>query len=252
MSIAYLSAAFAIEGLRPTAKLVLLKLADNANDDGYCYPSRAHIERHTGLSKSTISRTVKQLAEKGIIEIIPQYSEGVQLPNHYRLRLEMKGVGAEEHGGRRRGARGVGAEEHTEPSEGTVNEPTPHSPPDEIKDMELPAELSREAWHEWVDYRRARRQKLTKQTAERQIQKLSRMASHGIDPDAVIEQSIEQGWQGLFELKDNRYGRPRDEFRNPFARAAMSRAEAERNAVEYGGPLLEHHASGVERERGGD
>jgi DNA-binding transcriptional ArsR family regulator len=120
MSIKAISWAFE-QDTPPTTKLVLLKLADNANDDGYCWPSQSTIARHTGLNRSTVNRHIKKLADAGLVEVIPRSKDGVSLPNHYQLHIEWgsckeKGVGAESHRGGRRESQGVVAEEHTEPS----------------------------------------------------------------------------------------------------------------------------------------
>ena len=55
------------------------------------------------------------------------------------------------------------------------------------------------AWSQWCNYRKALRHTMTRETAKRQLAMLSRY------PPAVaiaaIDQSIEQGWQGLFPDK---------------------------------------------------
>lgn len=48
-------------------KLILLKLADNSNDDGECWPSIATIVRETEIAKSTVCRKMKELEDDGII-----------------------------------------------------------------------------------------------------------------------------------------------------------------------------------------
>jgi hypothetical protein len=55
------------------------------------------------------------------------------------------------------------------------------------------------AWNEWNDYRREIRKKLTPATAKKQLKKLA-----GYPEQVAIEmitQSIEKGWQGLFEIE---------------------------------------------------
>lgn len=61
-----------------------------------------------------------------------------------------------------------------------------------------------DAWAKWVSYRKNIRHALVQETAEGQIKKLMKM-SGGSDTvaAAIIEQSIDHGWQGLFELKEN-------------------------------------------------
>lgn len=119
MSIRAISWAFDAE-VPPTTKLVLLKLADNSNDDGYCWPSQSTIARHTGLTRETINRHIRKLRHEGLVEIRHRMEDGVSLPNHYRLNLG--GVVTENHRGCDGESQGVVTENHTEPSVRTVNE----------------------------------------------------------------------------------------------------------------------------------
>ncbi len=70
------------------------------------------------------------------------------------------------------------------------------------KDIEIPAVLAgihgfNEAWERWQTYRLELRRPLTLSTARLQLGFLGQQK----DPLAVIQQSIERGWQGLFALK---------------------------------------------------
>lgn len=55
---------FKNDTLEPTKKLIMLSLADNANDEGFCYPSINTISRKTSLSKPTIIKHIRELEEK--------------------------------------------------------------------------------------------------------------------------------------------------------------------------------------------
>lgn len=68
MSVVYLKPAWQAEGLSPPEKLVLLKLADQASDDGLCWPSIETIRTHTALGKTAVYRSLAQLEERGLIE----------------------------------------------------------------------------------------------------------------------------------------------------------------------------------------
>lgn len=50
-------------------KLVLIKLADNANDEGYCWPSYQYIADHCGMNRRTVIRYVKALEKKGVLSV---------------------------------------------------------------------------------------------------------------------------------------------------------------------------------------
>ena len=51
----------------PLCKLVLIKLADNANDKGECWPSYQHIADQCEMSKSTVRKHIKDLSDSGFL-----------------------------------------------------------------------------------------------------------------------------------------------------------------------------------------
>ena len=55
-------------------------------------------------------------------------------------------------------------------------------------------------WREWGEYRREIRKKITETTARRQLKKLIDAGPGAAE--AMIDQSIENGWTGLFPLKE--------------------------------------------------
>lgn len=67
MSVHVSSAVWKIEGVTPTDKLILLKLADHANDDGECWPSIRRMVRETCLAKTTVCRRLRELEADGVI-----------------------------------------------------------------------------------------------------------------------------------------------------------------------------------------
>jgi len=85
MSLRYLIAAFAARVGNPGRKLVLLKLADNANDHGICWPSAAHIANDTELSRDSVKRHLKVLETEHTIAVQRRVKDGVNLPSIYEL-----------------------------------------------------------------------------------------------------------------------------------------------------------------------
>lgn len=71
--------------------------------------------------------------------------------------------------------------------------------------IEVPENLNTEeflaTWKDWLAYRKEIKKTMTERTQKMQLKKLSGY-SVGI-AIAMIEQSIENGWQGIFDLKDN-------------------------------------------------
>ncbi|MDV5356508.1 replication protein [Enterobacter asburiae] len=84
--------------------------------------------------------------------------------------------------------------------------------------VELPEWLSPAVWKSWVDYRRDLKKSIkSQQTVTQAINLLERCKSNGYQPEEIINQSIANGWQGLFEPKGSRQpsrapGRPAENF----------------------------------------
>ncbi len=68
MSFVMMAKAMKIKTGNPTRKLILLKLADNANDDGECYPSYQHIAEQCEVSRKTVMVHVDALIKMGLVK----------------------------------------------------------------------------------------------------------------------------------------------------------------------------------------
>lgn len=71
------------ESLGATDKIVMLSLADHADDEGYCYPSIARLTRRTGLTARTVQNVTKRLQETGRLSI--ELNAGRSGSNLYRV-----------------------------------------------------------------------------------------------------------------------------------------------------------------------
>lgn len=88
MSMMMMAESFKKKVGNPARKLVLLKLADNANDQGECWPSYGHIASECEMGKSTVIAHLKKLAEDGYL-IIQERKNGVRnSSNMYKLTLD--------------------------------------------------------------------------------------------------------------------------------------------------------------------
>lgn len=67
MSVQAISAAFAVQGVSPSEKLVLLALANYADAEGKCWPSQARLALDTGLTDRQIRRVFVSLIEAGLM-----------------------------------------------------------------------------------------------------------------------------------------------------------------------------------------
>lgn len=85
MSIKYLTYAFDARVNNPLRKLVLLKLCDNANDDGECWPSFNTISRQCEMSRSSAIRHIQALIDDGFLSSEPRFKKGEQTSNMYQI-----------------------------------------------------------------------------------------------------------------------------------------------------------------------
>jgi len=67
-------------------KMVLLSLADQANDDGVCWPDTATIARRCSVSEKTVKRSIAGLVDLGLLTVKSEYGK----PSVYHLHLDGK------------------------------------------------------------------------------------------------------------------------------------------------------------------
>lgn len=67
MSTVIMSQCWPIQGLSATQKSVLISLADNANDEGVCWPSIASIAERTCLSERAVRNSLRALEDLGLL-----------------------------------------------------------------------------------------------------------------------------------------------------------------------------------------
>ena len=85
------------------AKLVLLMLANHANGHtGRCNPRHKRLAEECEMRVETLKNHLKALADLGLFTVVPQFAEGVQLPNQYLLNMDATasysvGGGGEKH-----------------------------------------------------------------------------------------------------------------------------------------------------------
>ncbi|ENV0652056.1 helix-turn-helix domain-containing protein [Salmonella enterica subsp. enterica serovar Braenderup] len=68
MSMNLMAKAMNIKVGNPLRKLVLIKLADNANDNGECWPSYQHVADQCEVSRSTVKSHIRAMEEMGLLK----------------------------------------------------------------------------------------------------------------------------------------------------------------------------------------
>ena len=207
-----MSAAWALE-IGATDKIVLLALADHANDDGYCWPGNASIARKCGLSERAVRGAMGWLESNGHItrHFVTGKSTSFQIhPGTTCPRQDMPPAPRAKTPARHAPHPGttcptprhVVPPNHKESSL-TIKEP---SKARRAAVVALPDWLPADAWAGFAEMRRKARKPLTERAMALAVKKLEALAAEGHDPGAVLDQSTMNNWQGLFPLKEQGNG----------------------------------------------
>ena len=97
MSMRLMAQAMSIKVGNPLRKLVLIKLADNANDDGICFPSYQYIADVCEISKASARTHIDALIKMGFVSKKARKNKDGSSSNLYLLHLE-KGMPADSTG----------------------------------------------------------------------------------------------------------------------------------------------------------
>ncbi|MDT1160049.1 replication protein [Escherichia coli] len=98
-------------------------------------------------------------------------------------------------------------DKHTKDNKDNINNPpkSPRAVSFDALAVQLPDWLSAEIWSSWVAYRRDLKKPIkSQQTVTQAINLLDRCRLNGYAPEEIINRSIANGWQGLFEPKGAR------------------------------------------------
>lgn len=209
----------------PTPKSVLISLADNANDHGDCWPSLSTICERTCFGKTAVIEAIRWLEERNALSADRsngRHTKYVLTPSEFRPNLSASRTGASPEPVRladgtcpagepdlsasRTGPVRQADTNRKEPSRTKIKSNRQHAQ----SGMELPDWLPADAWREYVAHRKAIRKPMGTDYARKlAIGKLGKLRADGHDPKAVIDQSIGNGWQGLFAIIDETDGRSR-------------------------------------------
>ncbi|CDH34731.1 conserved hypothetical protein [Xenorhabdus bovienii str. Intermedium] len=227
MSMSLMVKAMSIRVGNPLRKLVLIKLADNANDKGECWPSYQHIADHCECSKSAVRSHIDALIKMGLLikeNRLGNHNGKGNASNVYYLNLSAdpvspKSIPPMPPAGSSVSSAGTPMppdDISPMPSDGTRTshsfEPVKEPVKEPIKPKGAgqfdpltakPENVSAETWADWVKFRQEIRKPLTETSCRQQAKQLAGCTN----PDEVICTSIANSWQGLFPDKP-RSGRP--------------------------------------------
>lgn len=190
MSIKLMSAVWERSDISSTQKLVLLALADWANDDGLCWPSIDRLAQKTGMAGRSVQRIIRDLEQTGLVK----RDEVVGKGNRYWILTPLTDCHP------RHSVTPPLTECHPTPDTVSPNTSyTPHLPVNVIRG--LPDWLPLDAWDGWLEMRRAKKKPMTGRAMHRALNKLEAMREAGQDIAEVLDRSTMNGWTDIYEIK---------------------------------------------------
>src|SRR5690606_18392447 len=66
----------------------LMKLCDNANDRGQCWPSMQYIASHCEMTTRSVVTHISELEKAGILKVYQRATQGKKISNYYVLTLD--------------------------------------------------------------------------------------------------------------------------------------------------------------------
>lgn len=230
MSIKYLNDAWDMP-INSAEKILLLAIADCANNEGYAYPGYETLVKKTGMSKATLSKCMKVLKGVGILksESHANIGKGKKVNTYtISLRCELSISSDRELIEKIRELRKINSNaislhleqrkvhtantvslhrEHESFIEPPVIEPpvieidgskkpTRKRTPKYPEEFILPEWVDAEKWDLWI---KTRGKKMIAEQKYAQLAKLEKWKDAGLDHAAALANSADNGYQGLFE-----------------------------------------------------
>ncbi|HHF5802970.1 TPA: helix-turn-helix domain-containing protein [Haemophilus influenzae] len=192
----------------PARKLVLLKLADNANDDGICFPSYQYIADKCEMTRRSAISHIEYLIKMGLVSKKERKNKDGSISNLYFLHLEQ---GSENFalGGENISLGGenislgsenfaLGGSENISPitshSLEPVNEPKKTTQKSESEMLLERFGITGQLAKDFIAHRKTKRGAIS----ETQLSRLQKQADKaGISICEAVEICIERNWQGF-------------------------------------------------------
>ena len=196
MSIKLMTAVWDREDLSSTQKLVLLSLADWANDEGLCWPSIERLAIKTSMAGRSVQRIIRDLESMGFVKRDEVLGKG----NRYWISIPLTQCHP---------CPSVTpplTESHPTPDTVSPNTSKIHQLTTKYIRRELPECIPVDAWQGWVDMRKQRKKPLTDRAYNQAIDKLIAFEAKGQNITEVLDRSTMNNWLDLYEIKEQKNG----------------------------------------------
>ena len=197
------------EGLKANTKILLLVLMTHRNrEKGYAYPSQSTLIKKTGLSKNTLLKCLDELEKEGYIKRFKEKGEnnkyyidinfinskvGTSIKNDTSSSIKNDTGGSIKINTLK--VRDISNKKEKENKKSNI---------DKIIETYTKNDLLIEAIRDFIKMRSTIKKPLTDRALKGILNKLDTFASNDLDKVEILENSIMNCWQGVFELKNKK------------------------------------------------
>lgn len=188
---------------------------DRMNDRFECWPGYGRIATDARIDRRTATRAIDRLVELGYLT---RNRRGHGVSNMYRIGKvsavvpivgndtsgdnDTSGIGSTAMGVVAALPTGVVSALPPEPE--SLTRPIEPDPSTQPKGEGLPDWLPAELWAQFQEHRRQLKKPMTDVAKTRAVAKLATLKAEGHEPTDVLDQSIVNGWKGLFAVKGSK------------------------------------------------
>ena len=187
-------------------KMVLLSLADNANDMGECYPSVRSIAAKCSMSERAVQGHVLTLEKMGVVERDMRIGRStLYCINPRKICTPARFAPPQNLHHTPANNVKTPAESAPSPAESApITTTKPSEPPknqNTAPSFLLPDWIPAESWDAFMETRKAAKAKGTDYAKKLIVSQLEKLRAKGHDPVDVINTSIRSGWKDVYEPK---------------------------------------------------
>jgi hypothetical protein len=204
------------EKLTPKERSVLFVLLSYEKNCAEIFIGQKRLAKESGMKRKSVIDAVKGLKKKGLLKTEIKVDRSSL---HYKLTdkvvvPKLDNVVSKTDRGCPKMTQGVVSKPDTSIINKSINKldikkTTKKKPAGD--NGKLPDWLDKDAWQEWTQHRKELKKTLTPLTTKKQLNMLS---TNQPDHVAIINQSIEKGWTGLFKLKEEKLSLEEKQLKN--------------------------------------
>lgn len=187
------------EKLNANAKLLYGEITALCNQEGYCWATNDYFSKLYNVSKTTISRWIKDLKDNGYISVEMVYKNGTKEIECRYIRICGEGINKNDNTPINKNVK----DNNTCFNNTNNNKRKKETTYDEIINSKIDNEEIKELLYEFIKMRKMKKKPLTDRALTMQINKLQKLSSDIEIQKKIIEKSIVKCWDEFYEYKED-------------------------------------------------